>query len=531
MPASVSLTNLSWSPPDRLPFFADLTLAFGPDRTGLVGRNGTGKSTLLRLISGALTPDAGQVQITGTLAMMRQDVIDQPDDTVAELFGATRALDLLDRAEAGQADADLLAEADWTLPMRIEAALARCGLSVDPRAPLTRLSGGQRVRAALAAMVHAAPDVLLLDEPTNNLDRAGRQAVGDILRGWSGAVIVASHDRALLEETDAIVELTSLGATRYGGNYSAYRALKQVELDAARHDLAHAEKTRDATAARARQAAERKARKDAAGKRSRASGSQPKVLMDAARERAEASGGAGARLRDARAAEADAALDAARDKVEVLQPIEMEIARTGLPAGRTVLHLDAVTGGHDPDAPVITDLSLTLTGPERVALSGPNGSGKSTLLALVTGALTPVHGTVARHVPLALLDQHVTLLEPGQTLHDNFRRLVPGSDANSAHAALARFGFRARDALRRAGDLSGGERLRAGLACALGGLPPPGLLILDEPTNHLDLDSVAELEAALTAYDGAMLVVSHDAAFLGALGIDRTMQLESRPPS
>lgn len=176
MPASISLSGLFWSTPDGTPFFTDLNLTFGPERTGIVGRNGSGKSTLLRLISGDLRPASGQLQVSGTIAMMRQEAMRCPDDSVADLFGVRSALDLLGRAEAGLAQADELADADWTLPARIEAALLRCGLSAEPQTPLATLSGGQRSRAALAALILAEPDFLLLDEPTNNLDRAGRKA-------------------------------------------------------------------------------------------------------------------------------------------------------------------------------------------------------------------------------------------------------------------------------------------------------------------------------------------------------------------
>tara|TARA_R110000751_G_scaffold81216_1_gene163851 strand:+ start:194 stop:1777 length:1584 start_codon:yes stop_codon:yes gene_type:complete len=525
MPASVSLSGLSWSTPDDTPLFTDLNLTFGPERTGIVGRNGVGKSTLLRLISGELQPTSGQRRVNGTIAIMQQDALDQPDKSIADLFGVRSALDLLDRAEAGLAQAEELVEADWTLPARIETALLRCGLSVEPQTPLAALSGGQRSRAALAALIFAAPDVLLLDEPTNNLDRDGRRAVIDLIRGWTGGMIVVSHDRALLEKMDAIVELTTLGAARYGGNYSAFRQRKETELDAAARDLADAEKTRAEAARRAQQAHERKARKDGAGHRARARGDQPKILLDAAKARAEASGGAGVRLRDARRAAADQAVSAAREKIEVLQPLHMDIPPTGLAAGKTVLRLDRVTGGHEPDKPLFRDLSLTLTGPRRIVIAGPNGSGKTTLLKIITGQMAPQRGHVALSVPFALLDQHIRMLGPALTLHDNFRRLNPTADPHMAHAALARFGFRAADALRCAGALSGGERLRAGLTCALGATPPPALLILDEPTNHLDLDGIAALEAALAAYDGAVLAISHDAAFVEALAPDRTIHL------
>ncbi|MBK1624804.1 ABC-F family ATP-binding cassette domain-containing protein [Afifella marina] len=525
MSVFLTLSDLSWSTPDSAPLFSGLHLRFGRERIGIVGRNGIGKTTLLRLIAGELRPTSGHVDVHGTIGLMHQEMAVGGGETIADFFGEGAAVDLVDRAEAGLAGVDELARADWTVAERIRAALSRCGLDADPRTPLAALSGGERTRVALAALVFEAPDFLLLDEPTNNLDRAGRQAVIELIRGWGSGALIVSHDRELLEEMDAIVELSQLGAVRYGGNYSAFREQKAAESEAAERAFADAEKTLAETRRRAQQAAERKARTDSRGRKSRARKDQPKILMDAAKERAEATGGAHARLRDARLQTAKNTLAEARASVEILRPLSMELAPTGLPRGKTVLRVDAVTGGYAPERPVIRDFSLTITGPERVAIAGPNGCGKTTLIKLITGRLEPFSGHIDLCVPFAFLDQHVSLLRPELSLRENFRRLNSEADENQCRAALARFRFRAEDALQEAGSLSGGERLRAGLACTIGQAEPPGLLVLDEPTNHLDFDALQALENALQAYDGALLVVSHDGAFLARLGLDRVVEL------
>ncbi len=214
---SITLSALSWAKPDGEHVLTDLNLAFGAERTGLVGRNGVGKTSVLHIVAGLLRPDAGTVAIEGRVALARQMLSAGADETIADVFGATEALAVLQRAQKGEARLEELENADWTVEERIMSALARLGLDARADTPLMQLSGGQRTRAALAAAIYAEPDFLLLDEPTNNLDRDGRRSVIDLLSGWRSGAIVVSHDRELLEEMDAIVELTSLGAKRYGG--------------------------------------------------------------------------------------------------------------------------------------------------------------------------------------------------------------------------------------------------------------------------------------------------------------------------
>lgn len=523
--SSITLAGLGWQYPGNAPLFTDLTLTFGPVRTGLVGRNGTGKTTLLRLIAGELAPSSGRVACPGPVGFLRQNPEQDANATIADLFGARHQLARLARIERGQAGADDLDKADWTLEARLQATLTNLGLRQPPETPLSGLSGGQRTRANLAALMFAQPEVLLLDEPTNHLDRAGRRHVTEALRAWRGCVIVACHDRTLLEEMDAIVELTSLGARTYGGPYSAYRAAKDAELAAAGHELRRAERAAADARARARLAEDRKARTDRQGKRLRASGSQSKLLMDAAKERSEGSASSAARLRTRQAEAADTALQTARDAVEFLEPLRMDVPLSGLAPGRDVLQVDGLGFAYDTGAPVLHDLSFSLSGPERVAIEGANGAGKSTLLACIRGLREPRAGHLRLHVPAAFIDQDLHLLTPAETVADAFARLDPDATENRHRAMLARFLFRGEEANRRIGTLSGGQRMRAGLACALGHSHPPQLLLLDEPNNHLDIDAVETLEAALNAYDGALLVVSHDQAFLDRIGITRRVAL------
>lgn len=531
MPASINVSDLAWSAPNCPPLFSQLCLTFGPTRTGLVGRNGVGKTTLLKLISGQLQPTAGSVSVNGSLGILRQTVQVDTEETVADHFGIASTLALLKRAECGEATADEIAEIDWTLETRMATALGRVGLDATPETFLDTMSGGQRTRVGIAALIFNNPQFLLLDEPTNHLDREGREAVIELVTNWRSGAIVVSHDRELLEVMDSIVELTSLGATRYGGNWSTYRELKSQELAAAQCELADAER-RVADVARSAQATvERHARTSSVGRANAAKGGMPKILLGGRKDRSEKTGGENARLAERRREQAQEDAAVARERIEVLQPLTVRLPPTHLPAGKTVLKFESVTAGYVPVTPIIKSLSFRVIGPERIAIVGPNGSGKTTVLALASGELAPWQGRAECLTPFAMLDQRMQRLDPGLSIRDNYLRINPDCDENACRMALARFMFRADAALQNVSTLSGGQLLRAGLACVLGGVTPPPLLILDEPTNHLDIDSLEAVEAGLRAYDGALLVVSHDEPFLNAIGITRRLDISvpSRP--
>jgi ATPase subunit of ABC transporter with duplicated ATPase domains len=255
----------------------------------------------------------------------------------------------------------------------------------------------------------------------------------------------------------------------------------------------------------------------------------PRILLNGRKAQAQATGARVRATTEREVEERRERLRVARQQVEERVLPRFDLPSTRLAAGRTVLELDAVTVRF-PGAPrpIIQDRSLRIVGPERVALTGPNGSGKSTLLRVATGVLTPDAGSVRRlpDAEVAVLDQNGATLDEEDSVLGNFRSHHPEMDETAARHMLARFLFTEESVLQRVGTLSGGQRLRASLACVLGGQHPPSLLVLDEPTNHLDLDALEALESALRGYDGALLVVSHDATFLSAVKIDREVTLQ-----
>ncbi|MEU2251046.1 ribosomal protection-like ABC-F family protein [Streptomyces sp. NPDC019224] len=528
--ASLICSNLSFSWPDDTPVFSGLSFTVGSGHTGLVAPNGSGKSTLLKLIAGELRPSAGSVTVAGTLGHLPQSLPLTGDLSVAEVLGVAAVIRALDAVESGDVDEKHFAVIgdDWDIEERTRAQLDRLGLDdIALDRSIGTLSGGQVVSLGLAAQLLKRPDVLLLDEPTNNLDLDARHRLYDTLETWSGTLLLVSHDRALLDRMDRIAELGREELRLYGGNFTAYEEAVRAEQEVAEKNVRNAEQELKREKREMQQARERAERRASNAARNLKNAGLPRIFAGNMKRGAQESAGRSGQTHASRVGEAQARLDEAGRAVRDEQRITLDLPDTDVPAGRTVLLCEQVRvrlGGREQFSG--SGIDLTVRGPERIALTGPNGAGKSTLLRLVNGDLEPHDGSVRRaDGRIAYLSQRLDLLDLDRTVAENFAAFAPHREEAERMNLLARFLFRGDRAHLPVRVLSGGERLRATLACVLCAEPAPQLLLLDEPTNNLDLVSAGQLESALASYRGAFVVVSHDERFLERIGVERWLRL------
>lgn len=467
---------------------ADFSLAAG-ERVGLIGRNGTGKSSLLRILAGLDQPDDGTLHRQQGLvtAYVPQEPELAGGATVFEAVqeGLAPVLALIAQYESGAGDLDALqtqieAADGWQWRQRVEATLQKLGL--DGAARVDTLSGGTAKRVALVRALVTRPDVLLLDEPTNHLDMDAIVWLQDLLLNFAGAVVVITHDRAFLDAISTrIVELDRGTLRSYPGNFSQYQQLKQEQLEQEAVIHARADKLL----------------------------AQEEVWIrkgvEARRTRAVARIGRLQALRQQRAS-----------RREALGRVRMEVD-SGAASGKIVAELHDVRKAFDGRV-VVDGFSATILRGDKIGLIGPNGAGKTTLLKLMLGELAPDNGRVrlGSNLQIAYFDQMRATLDLDATLEDF---ISPGSEwieigkqRQHVKSYLGDFLFSPARAASPVRSLSGGERNRLLLARLFA--RPANVLVLDEPTNDLDIDTLELLEDLLQRYDGTVFLVSHDRAFL-----------------
>jgi len=459
----------------------------GGEHIGLVGRNGTGKSTLLRLIAGDLQPDGGSVEIGGgaRIGYLRQEAPGGEQSLIDTVLAADTERTRLLREADTATDPERIAEIHTRLndigahaaPGRAARLLAGLGFGeAAQQQPCSAFSGGWRMRVALAALLFSEPDILLLDEPTNHLDLESAIWLENYLKAWSGTLVLVSHDRELLNSVPhKIAHLEGGTLTLYQGGYDRFERTRRERLERLQHMAQEQEKERQ------------------------------RIMAFVNRFRANAN----------RASQAQSRLKKL-EKMEPMAPVLSETrTRFAFPEPAQLppplIALDEVAVGYTPGRPVLKGLKQRVDQDDRIALLGMNGNGKTTFARLLAGRLDGLSGTVTRHPDLRVgyfsQDQADELDLDGTPL-THMAALMPGASPTQLRSHLGRFGFTGEMADQAVRKLSGGEKAR--LLFALITRDAPQLLILDEPTNHLDIEARDALVEALNAYDGAVVLISHD---------------------
>ncbi|GIG20830.1 ABC transporter ATP-binding protein [Cellulomonas chitinilytica] len=538
MSATVQVKGVSAGFGDRELFSGvDLVVAPG-DVVGLVGPNGAGKSTLLRILGGHRAPDAGAVAVSppqAQLGYLAQEIERVPGESVREHLGrrtgVTPAHEAMDAAAhalaAGEPGADdtyadalerWLALGGADLDARLGTVADDLGLSVDLDLEMTALSGGQAARVGLAALLLSRYDVFLLDEPTNDLDADGLEVLEDFVRRAEAPIVLVSHDREFLSRTvTAVVEIdrSLQRVSVYGGSYDSYLEERSIARRRAREAYEDYSGRLSELQARARR---QRAWMEKGVRNARRKATDNDKFIPAFRAES-------AEKQAAKARQTDKMIDRLEVVEEPRKEWQLQLTIASGPRSGDVVAVAraaSVTRGDFTLGPV----DLQLDRQDRVAVTGPNGSGKTTLLALLLGRLAPTSGAVSlgSGVLVGEVDQAREAFEGPESLVTAFAREVPDWTTADVRTLLAKFGLGGDHVHRPAASQSPGERTRAALAL----LQARGvnLLVLDEPTNHLDLPAIEQLEQALDAFDGTILLVTHDRRMLDTVRLTRRWHVE-----
>lgn len=502
-------------------------------KVSLIGNNGAGKSTFLRILAGELTPSSGTIK-TGMLPYYVPQQINLHAQTIADALQVAEKIKALNAIYAGssaQLHYDMLNE-DWEVENRTLLALKNWGLgNMELNSPVSFLSGGEKTKVLLAGLTLHKPDIILLDEPTNHLDSSTRKRLYEFISDTKATVIVVSHDITLLNLLDETCELSAKGIKRYGGNYDFYKEQKEIEESALEQQIDATNSALRLAQKKAREVRERQNKRMSQGERKKQKGGAARIVLNAQGNLAENSS---SKLKKKHSQIIDNTrqhLSELRERQIPNGELKFDFENAKLHQGKILISAKNLYFEYDKERPLWTHpIDLEIRSGERIHITGNNGSGKTTLIKLLLKNLTPTQGEVINSdFSYIYLDQEyeqvnrpMTILE----LAESYNKLNLADHEIKLRLNRALF---PRDTWEKSCQcLSGGERMRLLLCCLMIANQTPDLIVLDEPTNNLDISSLSILTQTMKDYRGTLLVISHDMHFTNEVGITRSLHIKTK---
>jgi len=521
------LQGVSYAHPNRDILFSDINISINrQDKIALIGNNGTGKSTLLKILAQELAPASGIIKSDVRPYYVPQILGQYNEQTIAQALGIDHKLHALREILAGNVTDEHMAvlDDDWSIEERCNEAFAHWQLEgIDLMQEMQTLSGGQKTKVFLAGIDIHHPELVLMDEPSNHLDVQARELLYDYISTTSQTLVVVSHDRTLLNLLPEVFELSKRGITVYGGNYEFYAEQKLIASEALNNDVRSKEKELRKARDTERESAERQQKLDARGKKKQEKAGLPTISMNTFRNSAEKSTARMKGVHSEKVGSISQELNDLRKELPDMDKMRMDFDNSTLHKGKILVTAKEVNISYNERAVWKEPVSFQITSGERIAIKGANGSGKTTLIKMILGELEPKTGTIERAtIKTIYIDQDYSLIRNQLTVYEQAAQYNTGAlQEHEIKTRLNRFLFTKEYWDKPCIALSGGEKMRLMLCSLTIGNLAPDIIVLDEPTNNLDIQNIEILTVAVNDYKGTLLVVSHDEYFLGQINIHR----------
>lgn len=521
----LTLQNISYLHANRDLLFDKITFTINNhEKVALIGNNGVGKSTLLKIISGELQPAEGSIKVASKPYFIPQIFGQFNHLTIAQALQIDEKITAFQEILNGNVSEENLniLNDDWTIEERCNEALQYWELNdLNLNQKLETLSGGQKTKVFLAGISIHQPEIILLDEPSNHLDVAARALLYQFIQNTNATLIIVSHDRKLLNLLNAIYELSKHGITLYGGNYDFYAEQKQIENNALANDIQSKEKALRKAKEKERETLQRQNKLDSRGEKKQKKAGVSRIMMNTLRNNAENSTAKAKDIHAEKIGNISQNLQDLRSGLPEVDKMKFGFAKTALHKGKILFTAKDINHSFENQILWRENLNVQIKSGDRIVIKGSNGSGKTTLIKMIIGVLKPKTGTVYNTDSKTIyIDQDYSLIENQLTVFDQIQRFNDSSlEEHTLKMKLNKFLFSQNDWAKPCSALSGGEKMRLLLCCLTINTKAPDIIILDEPTNNLDIQNIEILTAAINEYEGTLIVVSHDDLFLEEIKI------------